>query len=366
MDVTGEALWSRAIPHAEDGESVHAAFDPEGNLFAASGGGVVKLRPDGGTLWAVPIELDGFETRQAWSIALDTRIGAVITGYAQGGGGGGRHPFAARLDLDGRIAWVRRLELPEHPGGAGWQALVDARGDILLGMSADGVAGEDIGVLKLDREGQRLWSASYDGPVHGADQHAEMALDAGGRLFVAGMTTTACDDPVCSSFTTDYVLLVYGPEGSLLAQDRFDGEDDAGSDAPDWPNSLALGADGFAHVTGFSWSDAGFYDFLTIQYELAAGSLTSPFRRADVDGDGTVRLTDAIAILLHLFQGEAEPACSKAADADDSGVLDLTDPVFLLNHLFVGASPPPAPAETCGADPTQDGLACEAGGSCGG
>jgi hypothetical protein len=364
IDAVGDVLWTKAIPHAEGGESVHAALDADGSIVASAGGGVARFGPDGSTRWAAPIQLEGLGRIQIWSVALDREGAAAVTGDA------GRQPVAARLDRDGRVLWVRRVELPGHPGGAGWQVLFDPSGDIVLGLSADSDVSEDIGAARLDRDGHLLWSATYDGPAHGADQHAEMALDAAGRVFIAGMTTTACDDPVCnpfSSFTTDYALLVYGPDGALVARDLYDGEDDAGGDGPDWPNSLALGPDGAVHVTGFSWSDAGLFDFLTIRHELAAGPPPSPpFRRGDADGDSAVRLTDAIAILLHLFQGGAAPGCARAADIDDSGALNVTDPVFLLDHLFRGGVAPPVPGGACGQDLTPDALSCGASGGCAG
>jgi len=87
--------------------------------------------------------------------------------------------------------------------------------------------------------------------------------------------------------------------------------------------------------------------------------LDSRFRRGDVDDDGDLTLTDAVAILLGLFSG-ATFACADAADANDSGDLNLTDAIYLLNHLFLGGAPPPAPFETRGADPSEDTLDCRA------
>ena len=51
------------------------------------------------------------------------------------------------------------------------------------------------------------------------------------------------------------------------------------------------------------------------------------FRRGDVDADGRLNLTDAVALLGHLFQGADGPTCTKTADATDDGALNLTDVV---------------------------------------
>lgn len=66
------------------------------------------------------------------------------------------------------------------------------------------------------------------------------------------------------------------------------------------------------------------------------------FERGDVDSSGVLDLTDVIAILGHLYLGEAAPPCPATADVDASLVLDLTDPIFLLGHLYLGGPAPVA------------------------
>ncbi len=87
--------------------------------------------------------------------------------------------------------------------------------------------------------------------------------------------------------------------------------------------------------------------------------LAGRFRRGEVTADGALDLSDPIAILAHLFLGEAlASGCADSADVDDSGLLDLSDPIFLLVHLFLGGAPPPPPLDNCDEDPTKDGLDC--------
>jgi hypothetical protein len=73
----------------------------------------------------------------------------------------------------------------------------------------------------------------------------------------------------------------------------------------------------------------------------AEGSV--PFRRGDTNGDGTVDLSDAVAILMGLFLGGGDPVCEEAADADASGARDITDAVSVLGFLFLGGEAPPVP-----------------------
>lgn len=97
-----------------------------------------------------------------------------------------------------------------------------------------------------------------------------------------------------------------------------------------------------------------------------ATSVADLFQRGNSDGFGGMNISDAVFILGHLFLGLKGPSCRDAADANDDGVLDLTDGIFILSFLFLGGPPPPTPFESCGPDPTEDSLSCDAFPPCAG
>lgn len=83
------------------------------------------------------------------------------------------------------------------------------------------------------------------------------------------------------------------------------------------------------------------------------------FVRGDASGEGTVDISDAVAILNYLFLGGSIRKCDDALDSNDDGSVDIGDPVFILNFLFAGSSksiPPPYPRP--GGDRTEDELRC--------
>jgi hypothetical protein len=83
----------------------------------------------------------------------------------------------------------------------------------------------------------------------------------------------------------------------------------------------------------------------------------SVFARADANADGDVDVADAVSVLYLLFSGGTIP-CLKAADANDDGTLDVDDPIRLLAYLFADETLPPP--TSCGTDPSEDELTCEA------
>jgi 3',5'-cyclic AMP phosphodiesterase CpdA len=81
------------------------------------------------------------------------------------------------------------------------------------------------------------------------------------------------------------------------------------------------------------------------------------FLRADSNQDGTINLTDGVAILNFLFVG-AVPPCLAACDVNGSSTVDITDAVHTLNFLFLGGPPPAPPFPSCDAADHADDTGC--------
>ncbi len=101
-------------------------------------------------------------------------------------------------------------------------------------------------------------------------------------------------------------------------------------------------------------------------YEFCPSWIPELFLRGDVDGNGTLNLTDVINFLNHRFVGKGNLDCLDSADVNDDGVLDLTDAVRSLNYQFTGTAPAPEPPGQfeCGPDPTVDELTCDSHPAC--
>ncbi len=72
------------------------------------------------------------------------------------------------------------------------------------------------------------------------------------------------------------------------------------------------------------------------------------YRRGDANADGTRDITDAVRVLVVLFEGIGTLPCADAADMDGSGSLDVTDAIYWLRFLFLGGPAPPEPFRDCG------------------
>ena len=109
----------------------------------------------------------------------------------------------------------------------------------------------------------------------------------------------------------------------------------------DRENSRGRGARALARI----FFAAGLLSFLL--FPLAVRSAEKGFVRGDSNADGEVDISDAVAVLYHLFVGRDLP-CLDAADVDSSGSLEITDPICLLGFLFLGEPAPGSPFPACG------------------
>ncbi len=90
-----------------------------------------------------------------------------------------------------------------------------------------------------------------------------------------------------------------------------------------------------------------------------------PFLRGDCNADGVVDISDASKTLGILFLGDGEAPCGDACDSNDDGTNDISDAIATLGVLFLGTGTIPAPGITsCGVDPTDDQIGCDAYGAC--
>ena len=90
-----------------------------------------------------------------------------------------------------------------------------------------------------------------------------------------------------------------------------------------------------------------------------------PFRRGDVNLDGSTNVADAIYHLAYLFGGGGDPGCFDSADINDDGGVNISDAITLLESLFGGGGSLPEPTGDCNIDPTDDTLECDDnGGTC--
>lgn len=239
------------------------------------------------------------------------------------------------------------LEDPESIGGLdSWddpeqrRLRHSRRGLIPVTTSPEGLEGEPLylqSLVDLDDDGELddgvTVVRSGSGAVNGDPFHVVSILD------VLDGAIEANRFPLSGDFI---------PEGLTFLQD--------GSEGPVKIQIDEFGGDSPVCLENSGGGNFGSIDCLEPQIE---------FRRGDVNGDGSLDISDPISNLSFQFIGNFEPGCEDALDTDGSDTIDVSDPVFNLTYLFTGGAAPPAPGPlSCGPDPTDDGLTCDSYTSC--
>ncbi len=149
---------------------------------------------------------------------------------------------------------------------------VDEAGTIYAHGTGNESGPRDVYTVTYDRDGTRLWAASY---TPRDELGCDVAVASDGSVYTLVSTTDYGTDD-------DIILIKYSASGSQLWLRRYNGGGESGW-TDDWPSRLELDPAGNAYLVGYSEpSDGGGYGLVTQKY-LADGTLAWT-RRHDAGG----------------------------------------------------------------------------------
>ncbi|MFO0593155.1 MAG: SBBP repeat-containing protein [Polyangiaceae bacterium] len=201
---------------------------------------VAKLDPSGTPLWAKRFG-DAAIYQEGLDITSDAQGDVIVAGYFEGtmnvGGvvltsSGATDAFVMKLDPNGDTLWAKRF----GAGGAQLAQAVAVDGQGNIAILADGFQTIDFGggvltsagnydmfVAKFDPSGAPLWSKRFGGA--NADFAQSLAFDGAGNILFTGKTDTALDfgsgTPLPAAGGQDAVLVKLDPLGSYIWDKRF-------------------------------------------------------------------------------------------------------------------------------------------------
>ncbi len=97
---------------------------------------------------------------------------------------------------------------------------------------------------------------------------------------------------------------------------------------------------------------------LSLSAELHCNAIGVSFIRGDVNRNGTLSISDAIAILFYCFMDKEIP-CDEAADINNDDNITISDAILMLAFLFNNGPVPPPPYPLAGPDQDDDQLGCD-------
>ena len=178
--------------------------------------------------------------------------------------------------------WVARYNGPANGNDKATAIAVDNNGNVYVtGYSDGGSTSLDFATIKYNANGQQLWVARYNGPANGNDKATAIAIDNDGNVYVTGYSYG-------QGTYTDYVTIKYNSNGQVLWIRRYNGP----GNRDDVATAIAVDHNGNVYVTGYSYGQGTYTDYATIKYK----SIGQEEWVARYNGAGNDDMATAIAI----------------------------------------------------------------------
>ncbi len=264
-------------------------MDSSGNVYAGGSAVVpgdgseytlVKYDAAGNQMWSFHDGYPGsFVHDRVTALALDNDDNVIAAGYFGSNSVIGVDIALSKLDPSGADIWQRFYTGPQSDFAT--EVLVDSSGSVVVaGYSQIGFDDYDALTLKYDAAGMFLWEQRVSGDEIHFDWASDLAIDADDNIYTIGEY-----DPIGGP---RYFCARYAPDGASDWFMDYAGPMGGGSGA----NAVAVGPGGDVYVTGQSMGVGTSLDIATIRYEQTGDSLP-----ADVNSDGSVNVTDLLAVL---------------------------------------------------------------------
>jgi hypothetical protein len=151
---------------------------------------LVRLNPHGEVLWSKTYGGEGKDN--GWDLLETEEGGFIIVGFTNSSSGGDMDIYLVRTDASGELLWERALGGPQDEYG--WSMAPTIDGGYVLGGQSDsfGEGEEDGYLIKVNAQGEEIWSQTYGGPkedrLFSVDQSADSGFVLTGttRSFGAG------------------------------------------------------------------------------------------------------------------------------------------------------------------------------------
>ncbi|MBN2204937.1 MAG: hypothetical protein JW767_07940 [Thermoleophilia bacterium] len=236
-------------------------------VFVSPGVDLGEIAP----VWA--LTADGSGDLGDW--ASDVVATGLRTVYVAGVGGteaGGSDVSLAKY-VGGERVWSATYDGPAH--GSDWANAVARRGSAIytVGRRQSKTGDGDLLLTRWDTAGGRVWTRGYDSGARLMDEGVDVAVDGEGNVVAVGVSYSAVGG-------ADWVIVSYRADGTLRYVRRYDGP----VHGNDLPARMLIDADDRIYVVGRAASSENGADALTMKY--AANGTRLWARRFNGAGSG--------------------------------------------------------------------------------
>ncbi len=291
---SGGVSGSQAIVTDASNAVYVAGYYPGANIFAD----FVTLKytnsSGGSPAWVQSYNGAANDFDYGTAVATDPAGDVYVTGYSYGFGIGYDMVLIKYDPLTAAPLWVSRYNGAGNRDDLPAALACDGAGNIYVtGYTSTAAGSTDWATLKFSNSGVPLWTNIYNGTGNRNDQATALAVDKAGNAYVAGYADNGASGNDC-------VTIKYSPAGSPLWTNVFNGTGNANDQAI----ALAVDAGGNVYVAGLTTTANGYTNYITLKYSSAGLPLwTNTFdgpghhsaqpAALSLDGFGNVYVTGA-------------------------------------------------------------------------
>lgn len=169
-----------------------------------------------------------------------------------------------KLNADGDTVWTNIYNGPGNGPDEAIAMTIDADGNCFVtGYQKGSGTGYDFITLKYSSAGAILWNTTYNFSSNEFDQSNTIAVDDAGNVFIAGQS----DKDATLINNDDYVVIKYNSVGEQQWVKRTNGI----GNSTDRPVKILIGTDGNIIVTGRT-DNLSDDDYMTVKYDASNGT----------------------------------------------------------------------------------------------
>jgi hypothetical protein len=217
---------------------------------------------------------------QALAEVADDAGHVIVTGYSLGGGTD--YDFATvKYGADGAVLWTNRYDGPSHGGDFARYIALDGAGNVYVTGDSAGSGGTDAATIKYSTNGAVVWVNRYNSSGTNIHYPVGLVADGAGNAFVLVNSLVG---------VSDYTLLKYDAAGNAAFTNHFRGP----LGGPDYPQALAIDANGNVFATGGSDGVGTGEDYATVKFgNNGTGLWTNRYSRDFTDQPASVTVDRA-------------------------------------------------------------------------
>jgi uncharacterized delta-60 repeat protein len=267
----GDTLWVRtfSMPGNVWNNPQGLAVDNSGNVYVSGFGGwasggstnhdfvTLKYNEAGVQEWVATYNGPANSSDCAFGMAIDSMANVYVTGYSYNASGNCDY-LTIKYSTHGDSLWTRRYTAPATTFNRPNTITCDNEGNCYVSGYSSGSSISYCTTIKYKSDGDTSWIRNFN--FSSNQQAKSIKLDNSGNVYIAGTAGPIIMPP------TSFMLIKYGPEGTMQWYRLFQGTADSIDFLYNCNQPLAIDNAGNAYITGVCTNLGTHFDYATLKY----------------------------------------------------------------------------------------------------